>query len=423
MVGFGVGTPVTQSVAVEPGSCRDLRILFVQDTGHYELVQTVAGDAWADNGANRWLNEGLAWLSRRCAPPEDQVRVQATAVAGDCSFSVAQCRALLRLWRTTADGTTVELTQKPWAALRNMYGQVPSVVENGTPLYFCRNPRLSYLPDVVLPQDVPEAWYYPLGVAHNYGGSTLYSYGQLGNEAVESYSTFWSLTDNGLRLTPTGDYTSDQFAEWHRQCVLALRFSSRPIKNKLRFKAILPEGVALYVVYGTIVAVHEDQPYVSPHMEELLFTYSESGTEVFCPLPDGSGEQCIFLTFNTEAEMPTSGVLEIVECDIVPNDSLLDDEFLFLPPTSETCFLEGLGSVYAQSLADDGDVTWWTKHHASLVLRAAQMQFERMGMRNEGGARQFEGNLLADCLSIRHMLAAEEMSGPSDQWRIGLEDD
>jgi hypothetical protein len=410
-----------------PMNCRECREQLVRDSGHIELVQTVGDDTLVDNGANRFLNDGIRWLSMRCTPPTDEVRVRSSIAVGDYSFDVPGCRWLKRLWINDRDtGESTELVKSDWGTLRNEYGEVPGVVETGTPLYFCRNLRMGNQasPTPPLSQVVP-AGYLPYGPwchlieqtpAIVYGG--LYSEGDDPSLPV----SFWSATELGMVCEPTVTLEEDQEAYIFGKGLLFRYARSEFLPLSLHLSYNYPTGI--YLGLGTpIVLDNGDNTYtLSPGTIAMkdrngndVPTYTGDGLshDVVIPLEGGAGDGFILFILGPGASVTTEMQMIVSRCEVLIDDSAFDDNFLILPPTDTAYDLESLGSVYAESLVNDDDVTWWTANHPSVVVLAARMALEVVLHRNQSGAAFFEQLLMAELDMIRRMVVYDRTNGPA----------
>ena len=413
-------------------NCRQLREQLVKDMGHYELVQTVDGDALVDNGANRWLNEGIRWLSMRTTPPTDETRTKTGVAAGDYTFNVPGVRNLRRLWLSNpTTGESTELQKGDWPALRNFYGQQPVAIDAGTPECFCRNPRLGMTPPATAPvnQVFPSAstrmaqWF-------RYTNSVypVYTYKEKYTDDATEPLSYWGATEDGLVCAPTG--VSADGNEFSYGIGLMFRYVTETmVPATLRLEYTYPDGYTPRLLQCSVTDAGHGL-YTTTWTNDPILNRdgipagapSESAATVDIPLPTELGEHFIVFVIHGDASAITTDMrFTISRCEVTADEPITEDNFLLLPPADQAYTLEALGSVYAEALDSDNDITWWTESHPSMVLRAAQMQYERMAMRNESGAQQFEPSLTQELLSIRFMLAEEEMAGPSEHWRIGYE--
>lgn len=406
-------------------SCRELRMSFVKDTGHYEFVKTVGEDAWVDNGGNRWLNEGIRWLSMRCTPPLDETRFKVPVRAGDYGFDVPNCRSIKRLWRNDpVTGGTVEVDKSTWEVLRNYFGEVPGAVDPAAPAWWCRNPRLGVAPTETNPADMLGSFY---GVFNIHSEEEII-FKPLTAAGVE---VFWAADGTALTWTPTADY-DDNTAFWSSHTALLYIYTQTEGQpSVLNLSMTASDGITGIGLFRCPATIAADGSFtMTGGATRLTDKYGvevpslvpvAGAVSISIDMPEAAGTYAIVFSPDDPALWPNDGTMSITYCEVTDNEPVLADNFLLLPPADRDYTLEGIGSQYADALVNDDDVTWWTANHPSLVLRAAQMVFERMALRNESGARQFEPSLISDLLSIRYALAEEEMSGPAGNWIVGYE--
>lgn len=383
-------------------NCRDLREQLVQDTTDYGLVKTVSSDTLVDNGGNRWLNDGIRWLSRHRVPPVDTVRVRVNVASGAYSFSIPQCRSLQQLWLSDTTGEQTELVKSSFSELTNLYGTTVNTVDCGTPLYFCRNPRLASAPVVapVLPQDDPGAWY----EFDDIDAPSLFHYRPLNL----LYSSYWSVTSTGVSMVLTEAYDPEHSAKFK----LLYRFTQEVHQSRaIRFKASLPEGVTLTLSLKAVQEVSGDIVSMTGE-SQALYEYTVSDAEQLFVLPDIEGDWCLDIGVTGQDTLTMDDTLAITECESVAVESTLTDDYLLWPPADEACTLEGLGSVYDTELTDDADETWWTANHPDLVLRAASMCRERVKMQSESRAREMGASLLDELNSLDDSFTFGENQAP-----------
>jgi hypothetical protein len=105
----------------------------VRESGRYELV--VDTSAWADNGADAYINAGQKMLDRRVELRKSYGRHFANITAGDNVISFQAARAIKEVWYFGTGVSRVKLEKKDMAWLRQEYADMETE-DYGTPLYY-----------------------------------------------------------------------------------------------------------------------------------------------------------------------------------------------------------------------------------------------------------------------------------------------
>lgn len=112
----------------------DFRERIAKDTGHYDLVDP---STFADNGMNRFINDGCRQLDRMFAKHQrSRAWLYKRLAAGESVVTFNQARIVREVW--LEDGTErTQLQRKDFKELRELYDNVPlSAVTTGEPLYW-----------------------------------------------------------------------------------------------------------------------------------------------------------------------------------------------------------------------------------------------------------------------------------------------
>jgi hypothetical protein len=110
-----------------------VRTWFVKESGRYDLV--VDAVAWADNGANNYLNAAQRMLDRMQTTPFTTGHNWQSAATDIRHVVFSDARAILRVFATKiSDGSRSELEKKPLDFIKEYHFDVDS--ETGTPQYY-----------------------------------------------------------------------------------------------------------------------------------------------------------------------------------------------------------------------------------------------------------------------------------------------
>jgi hypothetical protein len=93
--------------------------------------------AYADNGANFFLNAGQRWLDRKMDNKPTVGRLFKQVVVGDVGVTFQDCRSILQVWiidPTEDTRTLLEKKSPTW--VREEYYNMFSALDTGTPLYY-----------------------------------------------------------------------------------------------------------------------------------------------------------------------------------------------------------------------------------------------------------------------------------------------
>jgi hypothetical protein len=111
-----------------------LRQKFVEMSGRYDLV--VNTSAWADNGANFYINAGQRWLERQVTLPENTAKIFEALTAGNYAITFQHsCRAIQSVFVENKTDR-YELTKITLKQLKKLYSEPANVTERGAPAYW-----------------------------------------------------------------------------------------------------------------------------------------------------------------------------------------------------------------------------------------------------------------------------------------------
>ena len=111
-----------------------VRTQFVKITGRYDLV--VDASAYADNGADFYINAGQLYLDRLETTHKSYSRVFETITIGQWYKLFQLCRALKEVWISNSDGEKWKLEKIDFDVLRAAYAEDPANIDSGSPLYY-----------------------------------------------------------------------------------------------------------------------------------------------------------------------------------------------------------------------------------------------------------------------------------------------
>lgn len=111
-----------------------VRTQLVKITGRYDLV--VDTSAWADNGADFFINAGQLYLDRLETFGKSYSRVFETVTSGQWYKLFQLCRAIQSVWISNSDGEKWKLEKIDFDILRAAYAEDPASLDNGDPLYY-----------------------------------------------------------------------------------------------------------------------------------------------------------------------------------------------------------------------------------------------------------------------------------------------
>jgi hypothetical protein len=112
----------------------ELRTQFVKISGRYDLV--VDTTAWADNGADFYINAGQNYLDRLRDTPKSYNSVFTALDAGEWYVTFARCRSIREVWINNSEGRS-QLAKRSMNWLYGQYTAPVSETDPGTPLYYC----------------------------------------------------------------------------------------------------------------------------------------------------------------------------------------------------------------------------------------------------------------------------------------------
>ena len=111
-----------------------LRQKFVEISGRYDLV--VNTTAWADNGADFYIQSGQDYLDRLETMKASVSRIFETIAADEWYVIFERCRAVQEVWCSDSDFERWELTKIDFDILRAAYNELPANLDTGDPLYY-----------------------------------------------------------------------------------------------------------------------------------------------------------------------------------------------------------------------------------------------------------------------------------------------
>lgn len=99
----------------------ELRKLFVERTGRYDLVTDYAGGDYSDNGADMFINAGLRWIDWKATTQRAHAWYRADIGTRDFKLYFGRARSIKEVWLVDEDGRT-PLERKSLGWLRENYG-------------------------------------------------------------------------------------------------------------------------------------------------------------------------------------------------------------------------------------------------------------------------------------------------------------
>ncbi|MBU2051340.1 MAG: hypothetical protein KKH61_20525 [Gammaproteobacteria bacterium] len=112
----------------------ETRTQLVKVTGRYDLV--VDAVAYADNGADFYINAGQLYLDRLETIHKSYSRVFETVTSGQWYKLFQLCRSLKSVWISNSDGEKWKLDKVDFDVLRAAYAEDPANIDSGDPLYY-----------------------------------------------------------------------------------------------------------------------------------------------------------------------------------------------------------------------------------------------------------------------------------------------
>jgi len=112
---------------------KELRTQFVKRNGRYDLV--VDNVAWADNGANFYINAGQRYIDRLETQHKSAGRSFCQAVNRDYYVTFPYCRAVQEVWVMNSDGQT-KMEKVDYDKLRGYFANRQSQLTTGKPVYY-----------------------------------------------------------------------------------------------------------------------------------------------------------------------------------------------------------------------------------------------------------------------------------------------
>lgn len=112
----------------------EVRRQFVRISGRYDLV--IDQTAWADNGANFYIQAGQNFLDRFRDAPKAYSSVFRELAVGEWYVTFSKCRTIHNVWINNTEGRSV-LEKKDMSWLYAEYSSTIASTDQGTPLYYC----------------------------------------------------------------------------------------------------------------------------------------------------------------------------------------------------------------------------------------------------------------------------------------------
>ena len=110
----------------------EVRQKFRTLSGRYDLVN----DDGSDNGADFFIDSGQKWLDRLFDHPKVDGRVFDIASQGDYGHVFKYARSIEEVWMATTDDGRWQLEKKSIQDIRVAYADLPSDLDQGSPLYW-----------------------------------------------------------------------------------------------------------------------------------------------------------------------------------------------------------------------------------------------------------------------------------------------
>ncbi len=188
-----------------------IRQKFIEICGRYDLVVDIT--AWADNGADFFINAGQRFLDRMIQSPKTMGRVFRLTETGDYGVTFETCRSIKEVW--CADTTSRwELTKKDMRDFRNEYWNEPvGSIQQGEPTVYVPA-QMRKIPDRIELEDLEAI----IGYADV----------MIGDDAVYRGVLFMPPTDGQYQIEVFGHFYSpaleedDHFSYWSEVHPMAL---------------------------------------------------------------------------------------------------------------------------------------------------------------------------------------------------------
>lgn len=113
----------------------DIRTKFVDLSGRTDLVKTVNGVTYVDNGADFFINAGQRVLDTLIKNPETIARYISKVDSGGYNIVFQDCRSVKEVWMANVDGR-FPLEKKALGWIRENYKEDYSALDTGQPLYW-----------------------------------------------------------------------------------------------------------------------------------------------------------------------------------------------------------------------------------------------------------------------------------------------
>jgi hypothetical protein len=110
-----------------------VREWFIKESGRYDLV--VDALAWADAGADRYLNAAQRMLDRMQTTPRTLGRNFQVVTSGKMGVRFTDCRAVKEVWMAADGDGRWKLEKKSQTWLRDYYSDMQTI-ESGQPIYY-----------------------------------------------------------------------------------------------------------------------------------------------------------------------------------------------------------------------------------------------------------------------------------------------
>jgi hypothetical protein len=115
------------------------RDICLKRSGRYDLgTPTVGSTEGVDNGMDWFINEAVKFLDKRISNDQSRHKRIGKLAVDDYLLVFRQARTIENVWLVDeSDGSTIELDRKTYEEIRNFYSERISVVDSGTPEYWC----------------------------------------------------------------------------------------------------------------------------------------------------------------------------------------------------------------------------------------------------------------------------------------------
>jgi hypothetical protein len=109
-----------------------VREIFGKRSGRYDLVDPTA---WTDLGADVFINAGIKHLDKLVGMDQTEATLYKTLAVGDWYTYFQNSRSIHEVWVSTTEEKW-PLDEKDRAEMKEYYGDVPTEIDNGRPLFY-----------------------------------------------------------------------------------------------------------------------------------------------------------------------------------------------------------------------------------------------------------------------------------------------